>query len=65
MIIFSGGGGGGYVYHPLSIFLPDGDRDRTDGADRALSALSELLRQRVLTWAQEKALALTGKKEKP
>jgi hypothetical protein len=65
VITFGGGGLTGYESHPLSIFLPDGDPGKTDGADRALSAFSELLRQRVLTWAQEQAIALTGKKEKP
>jgi RNA polymerase sigma factor (sigma-70 family) len=61
---FSGAFAGGQFF-PLSIFLPDGDPDKTDGADRALTFMAEPLRQRVLVWAQEQALALGRKKDKP
>jgi len=51
---------------PLSIFLPEGDPNRTDGAgDFGRGFMSEALRQRALTWLQEQAIARLGKEAKP
>ena len=65
LTVMFGGAFAGWQFFPLSTFLPDGDPDKSDGADRALTFMAEPLRQRVLTWAQEQALALKGKKDKP
>ena len=50
----------------LSMFLPEGDPNRTDGAEDVLRGLlSNALRQRALAWLQEQATTRLGKKEKP
>jgi hypothetical protein len=43
---------------PLSMFLPEGDPNRTDGADDfGRNFLAEALRQRTIAWLQEQAIA--------
>jgi RNA polymerase sigma factor (sigma-70 family) len=49
----------------LSMFLPEGDPNRTDGSDEFVAWLSKPLRQRALAWLQEQAITRMGKKEKP
>src|SRR5207247_8679593 len=52
----------------LSMFLPEGDPNRTEGAQNTLLGsdyLSNALRQRAVAWLQEQAIARLGKKEKP
>jgi hypothetical protein len=62
----SAGGVSGAQYGDLSVFLPEGDPNRTKGADDlGRGLLSEALRQRGLTWLQEQATARLGKKVKP
>jgi RNA polymerase sigma factor (sigma-70 family) len=61
----------GYAGATLSMFLPEGDPSRSNGADEFLSDLvrggflSNALRQRVVAWLQEQAVARLSKKEKP
>ena len=63
---FSAAGRSAYQNGALSMFLPEGDPNRTNGsADLGGGFLSEALRQRVLTWLQEQATARLGRKEKP
>ncbi len=50
---------------PLSMFLPEGDPNRTDGKDFAEGLLSSALRQRALAWLQEQAVARLGKEARP
>jgi RNA polymerase sigma factor (sigma-70 family) len=55
----------------LTMFLPDGDPNRTDGAEEFLSEtvragfLSNPLRQRAVAWLREQAIARLGGKEQP
>jgi hypothetical protein len=50
---------------PLSTFLPEGDPNRTDGADKfGRGFLSDALRERALRWLQEQAVAQFNKREK-
>jgi hypothetical protein len=56
----------GFGSGALSMCLPEGDPNRTNGADDFLpSFLSNALRQRALAWLQEQAAARLGQKEKP
>ena len=51
----------------LSMFLPEGDPNRTDGVDEfvANNTISNVLRQRAVAWLQDEAIARLGRKEKP
>jgi hypothetical protein len=49
----------------LSIFLPEGDPNRTEFSSVFAGGFSEPLRQRVSAWLQQEAAARAGKKEKP
>jgi len=50
----------------LSLFLPGGDPNQTNGLTTfGGTFLSEALRQRGATWLQEQAIARLGQKEKP
>jgi RNA polymerase sigma factor (sigma-70 family) len=61
----------GHANATLSMFLPEGDPKRTNGADEFLSdlvragMLSNALRQRAVAWLQEQAIARLGRKEQP
>jgi len=58
----NGSGMSGYENGALSMFLPEGDPDRTEGSDNFGQALiSKAMRQRGLTWLQEQAIARLGK----
>src|SRR2546422_3544913 len=46
----------------LSMFLPEGDPNRTEGADKFVSWCSNALRQRALAWLREQAVARLGKR---
>jgi hypothetical protein len=59
------GGLAGFGSGTLSMFLPEGDPNRTQGADKFADGFSEALRQRAMAWLQEQAIARLGKKEKP
>jgi RNA polymerase sigma factor (sigma-70 family) len=51
---------------PLSMFLPEDDPKRIEGAENWLrGALSNALRQRALAWLQEQAIARLGKEAMP
>jgi RNA polymerase sigma factor (sigma-70 family) len=54
----------GFITGDLSMFLPEGDPNRTEGADKFADGLSDALRQRGMAWLQEQAIAGLGKKEK-
>ncbi len=57
-VVVTAGGGA------LSMFLPEGDPNRTDGVQNTIFGtdfLSKSLRQRVLAWLQEQATARLGK----
>jgi len=62
---FSFGGGVGFQNGTLSMFLPEGDPNRTEGADKFAAEFSDALRQRGMAWLQEQAIARLGKKDKP
>lgn len=52
----------------LSMFLPEGDANRTAGVEgliRSLDGVSHTAGQRALAWLQEQAVAQVGRKEKP
>jgi hypothetical protein len=55
----------GYQNGALSMFLPEGDPNRTPGAEDFGGNLSPDWRQRVVAWLQEQAAARLSKKEKP
>jgi len=61
----------GYANATLSVFLPEGDPNRTNGADDFLSGfvrggdLSNAMRQRAVAWLQEQAIARLGRREQP
>jgi RNA polymerase sigma factor (sigma-70 family) len=55
----------GYVRGELSMFLPEGDPNRTKGSDDFGQWLSDALRRRASAWLQEQAAARLGRKEKP
>jgi RNA polymerase sigma factor (sigma-70 family) len=59
------GGGVGFQNGTLSMFLPQGDPNRTEGADRFAAGFSDALRQRAMVWLQEQAIARVGKGAKP
>lgn len=55
-----------YGSEPLSMFLPEGDPDRTDGAENfGKGLLSEAFRQRAIPWLQQQAIARLRKNAKP
>ena len=62
---FSFGGMVGAGSGTLGMFLPEGDPNRTEGADKFAAGFSDALRQRAMAWLQEQAIARLGKKEKP
>jgi RNA polymerase sigma factor (sigma-70 family) len=49
----------------LSMFLPDSDPRRTEGADLFAAGSFVVLRQRAMTWLQDEAITRLGKKEHP
>ena len=55
----------GYQNGTLSMFLPEGDPNRTEGADKFGPGCSDALRQRGMAWLQEQAIARLGKGAKP
>ena len=55
----------GYQTGTLSMFLPEGDPNRTEGADKFGPGCSDALRQRGMAWLQEQAVARLGKEAKP
>lgn len=59
--LISARGVAGYANGALSAFLPEGDPNRTGGADSFGGGLSKGLRQRAATWLQEQATARFGK----
>jgi hypothetical protein len=59
------GGMVGFEGGTLSMFLPEGDPNRTEGAEKFAASFSDALRQRAMAWIQEQAIARLGKGAKP
>ncbi len=55
----------GFGNGALSMFLPEGDPNKTEGADKFAAGFSDALRQRAMAWLQEQAIARLGKGAKP
>lgn len=67
-VVATWGNGAVSAYHnaELSMFLPEDDPHRTQGADKfGGNLLSSALRQRAAAWLQEQAIDRIGKKEGP